>query len=196
MKTISKDELNEILDKHGQWLRKEDEGERADLSYANLCSANLSYADLRYADLRSADLRYANLSYADLRYADLRYADLRYADLTDANGVYPYKWLIAPQCGAFIGWKKVRGAVLKLSIPEDARRVNAPGARKLRVDKATVLEAVGSSKTEFVSLYNDTFRYVVGHAAEEKDFDESPYIECAKGIHLFLTNEEAEEFSL
>ena len=93
--------LNKILDNHKLWLQTNGEqGERADLSSANLRSADLSYADLRsanlrsadlsYADLRSANLRSADLSYADLRsadlsYADLRYADLRYADLSYAN---------------------------------------------------------------------------------------------------------------
>ncbi len=100
MREISGQELKDILDKHGKWLRNEEGGERADLRYADLSSADLSSADLRYADLRSADLSSADLSYAnlssadlssadlssaDLSYANLRYADLRYADLRSAN---------------------------------------------------------------------------------------------------------------
>jgi hypothetical protein len=90
MKTITPEELKEILANHKKWLLDEEGGEHADLSfadlrYANLRYANLSYADLRYADLSSANLRYANLSSADLRYADLSSADLRYADLSSAN---------------------------------------------------------------------------------------------------------------
>lgn len=61
MRTISEQELKIILDKHGKWLRNEEGGEKADLSYANLRSADLSYADLRYADLRYADLCSADL---------------------------------------------------------------------------------------------------------------------------------------
>ena len=72
--------LDKILDNHKLWLRTNGEqGERANLSYANLRSANLSSANLRYADLRSADLRYANLSSANLRYADLSSADLDFS---------------------------------------------------------------------------------------------------------------------
>ena len=105
MKTLTPDELRDIIEKHSKWLKSKDGGERANLrsanlrsanlSSANLSSANLSYADLRYADLSSANLSYANLSYADLRsadlsdadllYADLRCANLRYADLSDAD---------------------------------------------------------------------------------------------------------------
>ena len=83
--------LNKILENHKLWLRTDGEqGERANLSsanlsYANLSSANLSYADLRYANLRSADLNYANLRSADLNYANLRYANLSSANLRYAN---------------------------------------------------------------------------------------------------------------
>lgn len=75
MRKISKQELKKILDKHGKWLRNEEGGQKA----------NLSWADLSWADLRSADLRWADLSSADLRWADLRWADLTGANLTSAN---------------------------------------------------------------------------------------------------------------
>ena len=62
MRNISEQELKDILDKHGKWLRDESGGERANLSFADLSSANL----------RSANLISANLSFADLSFADLR----------------------------------------------------------------------------------------------------------------------------
>lgn len=77
---ITQEKLNEIIASHGKWLRCENGGERADLSYADL-----SYADLSDANLSDANLCDANLSNADLRYADLRYADLSDANLRDAN---------------------------------------------------------------------------------------------------------------
>ncbi len=82
--------LKNILEKHRKWVLGESDGERADLSsadlrYADLRDANLSSADLRYADLRYANLSSADLRYADLRYADLSSADLRYADLSSAD---------------------------------------------------------------------------------------------------------------
>ena len=54
MKRYTAAELKVILDKHSQWLADNEEGERADLSYADLRSADLSYADLRSAYLSSA----------------------------------------------------------------------------------------------------------------------------------------------
>jgi len=52
LRNISKAELDKIIDNHKKWLQSNGtEGERANLSYANLRSANLSYADLRSANL-------------------------------------------------------------------------------------------------------------------------------------------------
>lgn len=100
MRTISKEKLEEILKKHKMWLYDEEDGELADLSYADLRGVNLEYAFLGYANLKGADLRGVNLSHADLnsanlngadlreadlKYADLRRAKLKYANLNDAN---------------------------------------------------------------------------------------------------------------
>lgn len=85
MRTVSEQELKDILDKHGKWLRKEEGGERANLALADLALANLALADLRFADLRSSNLRFANLRYADLSSADLHAADISSADLYGAK---------------------------------------------------------------------------------------------------------------
>ncbi|EGP9802857.1 pentapeptide repeat-containing protein [Listeria monocytogenes] len=81
---MKQEELDIILENHGKWLRNEG-GEKADLSYANLRFANLRLADLSYANLRLADLSIADLSYANLRLADLRFADLSNANLSWVN---------------------------------------------------------------------------------------------------------------
>ena len=90
MRTFTKEQLAEILQKHKMWVNGEEGGERANLSSADLSSADLSYANLRYANLSdanlsSADLSSADLSYANLSSADLSYANLRYANLSDGN---------------------------------------------------------------------------------------------------------------
>ena len=56
MSQFSIDELHEILDLHGKWLRSIDGGKRASLSGAYLSGAVLSGANLSGADLRGADL--------------------------------------------------------------------------------------------------------------------------------------------
>jgi hypothetical protein len=56
MKTYTAPALAEVIEKHGKWLRREDGGERADLSGANLSWANLSGANLSGANLSGANL--------------------------------------------------------------------------------------------------------------------------------------------
>ena len=63
---MDKKELDEILNLHKTWLRKDDEGKRAYLRGAYLRGANLRGADLSGAYLRGADLSGANLSDAYL----------------------------------------------------------------------------------------------------------------------------------
>jgi hypothetical protein len=99
MRNITLDELKLILDKHRLWLNNNNEGDRA---------------DLRYANLRSADLRYANLSSANLSSADLRSADLSSADLSSAKGVNKYKvnpyYILQDQPGNIRAYKLVNAS--------------------------------------------------------------------------------------
>ena len=171
----------------------------ANLRDADLRSADLSDADLRGADLRNADLRGANLSDADLRSADLSDADLRGANLRDANlrdakGCY----LSCPTEGSFIGWKKASGHIVKLRIPEDARRSSATG-HKCRCDKAYVMEIQnmdGTKATEDTVRpdHDKNFVYTVGATVEVPDFDDNRWSECAPGIHFFIDRRAAVEY--
>ena len=87
--------LEEILDKHKRWVKKEEGGERAELINADLSNVNLSDTNLTGADLTNANLSGANLiwsilkdcvlNYTYLRYANLSRTDLSYADLTNAD---------------------------------------------------------------------------------------------------------------
>jgi hypothetical protein len=97
---MTKEELNEIIEKHGKWINGEEDGVFADLSNVdlrgvdlsgvNLSGATLNHADLRFAnlsetDLRNADLSGANLSDAKLRGATISRANLSYVNLNDAD---------------------------------------------------------------------------------------------------------------
>jgi hypothetical protein len=88
MREISKDELDEILEKHKMWFNCEEGGEQADLREANLWGANL-YGD----NLQKANLFRAYLREADLRVSNLRGVDLREANLLGVNlfGAYLYE---------------------------------------------------------------------------------------------------------
>lgn len=153
--------------------------------------------DLRDADLSDADLRHADLSYANLRDANLRGACLSYADLGGASydERTAFITLCCPEEGSFIGYKKCReNKIVKLLITEDAKRSSAT-TRKCRASKAKVLsiENVDGTKSydEAVSIYSNSFIYLVGKIIEVKDFNEDRWKECATGIHFFITREEA-----
>ena len=166
----------------------------ANLRGANLCGADLCGADLRDADLRGADLCGADLCGADLRDADLRDANLRGANLRGAKGAY----FACPSEGEFIGWKKASGYIVKLLIPDDARRSSSTSA-KCRCDKAFVVEIQNIDGTvadvDVVSSdYDDKFLYAKGAQVEVADFDDNRWNECASGIHFFVDRRAAVEY--
>ena len=201
MRNISKEELNEILQKHKMWLNNDKGGERADLRGADLRSIHLRFADLRFADLRgtdlkNADLRGADLSDANLRGADLRGADLRYADLTSIEtnmNTIGYN-LACPEKGSFIGYKKANGCIVELLILEDSKRSSAT-TMKCRCDKAKVLDIedikTGLKVQVVRSNYDFNFVYKVGEIVSVENFDNNRWDECSTGIHFFVNKENA-----
>jgi hypothetical protein len=176
----------------------------ANLRRADLCGANLYGADLRRANLYGAnlcganlcgaDLCGANLCGADLCGADLCGADLCGANLCGAKGAY----MACPTDGSFIGWKKASGYVVKLQIPEDARRSSA-GGEKCRCDKAYVAEIQNADGTKadieaIHSNHDNNFVYTVGATVEVPNFDDCRWNECAPGIHFFIDRRAAVEY--
>ena len=77
--------LKDILDKHKKWVDEEEDGERANLSFADLSLVDLSFVNLKTANLNEADLSSTNLCEANLKGAYLINAKLRYANLSEAN---------------------------------------------------------------------------------------------------------------
>lgn len=184
----------------------------ANLSKANLSRANLNYADLSYANLGVANLRYANLIDADLIYANLGGTNLRYAnlsganlsranlndaDLRDAKNI-PYIQLECPSEGSFIGWKKINEILIKLEIPEDARRSSAT-TKKCRCDKAKVLDFydLNSNELNIDKIINHTYNmceYRKGEMVYPDYFDENRWNECSHGIHFFINKQDAIDY--
>ena len=189
---------------------------RANLEITNLEEANLENADLRGANLEDAHLVNARLKNAYLVVAYLRNADFRGANLegVEIKGAYlrgadlrraenvPFIPMICPEEGAFIGWKKAIRTdgdlcIIKLYIPEDAKRSSATG-RKCRCNKAKVLSIEGITsglpfETAF-SICNKSFIYKVGEYVEVDNFDEDRFNECAPGIHFFINKQEAIDY--
>ena len=175
-------DLKEILEKHKKWLRGDDGGERADLSGADLSGADLSGADLSWADLSGADLSGADLSGAK------NVNDVIWSLYT---AFYP---LQCPEFGAYTAYKKAQGLIVELEIPADAKRSSAT-SRKCRASKARVISITdidGNPAGEQVaSDYDADFLYIVGETVEVANFEENRWIECAPGIHHYITRAEA-----
>ena len=168
LKRITQAELEVFLRKHKLWLIDDPEGERANLTRADLYGANLTGADLYGANLTGADLYGADLTGANLTGANLTRANLTRANLTGANltranltgadltrsnltganitgadhldTAKNLNYPIAcPEKGSFTAFKKVYGGyIVELEIPADAQRCSA-SSRKCRCSYAKVI---------------------------------------------------------
>lgn len=131
-----------------------------------------------------------------LRYADLGGAYLHGAYLHGAKNI-PFIPLACPSDGAFIGWKKVNKCIVKLLIPEDAKRSSATKS-KCRCDKAKVLEITDLTKNEHLDeVINEKYSkcvYRVGKMVYPDRFDKNRWEECSHGIHFFINKQEAVEY--
>lgn len=130
--------------------------------------------------LTEADLRGADLSGVDLSGVDLSGVDLD--KLVSERSILPE--------GILIGWKKLDdGSLCKLRIPENAKRVGGITGRKCRADVVEVLKGSG------VSSWDGSVKYAPGVLVHPKEaFDPNPLVECASGIHFFITKHEAEKY--
>ena len=170
----------------------------ADLRDANFFNADLGDANLRDANLIGADLCDAYLSGANLRGADLRDADLGDAYLSGAKlrGAknIPYIPIACPTDGEFTAWKKVGGCLIRLKIPEDAKRTSAT-TNKCRCDKALVLSITNIEETVTYSEFiNDKYAetaYKAGEMVYPDSFDDDRWNECSHGIHFFINKQDA-----
>ena len=202
---MDQNRLKEILNAHTKWLHDERGGQCADLHGADLRKANLHGTDLRKATLYGADLRGANLYGASLYGANLRGANLRKANLRKANlhganlrgadlrDADLSAFSLVPEVGEFIAWKKLQDEVIaKLLIPAGAKRVSSLVGRKCRSSEAVVLEL--SEGRIGYSNHNLSFVYEVGKTVFPDTFNDDIRVECANGIHFFITKKEAEEY--
>ena len=194
---MPKEELNKILEDHKLWLEGHG-GRRANLESAYLRGANLEGAYLYGANLwgaylYGANLRGANLVGANLYGANLEGANLCGANLDSANlkGAKLPHFKICPQEGSFIAYKTTTKGVVKLLIPEEASRTNSLIGRKCRASKVVVLggEGVGGTGPNY-----KTITYNEGETIVCEDYDGDIRVECTKGIHFFMTEEEARKW--
>ena len=123
-----------------------------------------------------------------------------------------------PKTGSFIGYKvalkypvpkeipiSLRDlCILKLEIPEDAKRISTVG-KKCRCDKAKVLRIYDfvsymvlddlrkchSVITNSYSWHDPSFKYKLGETVSVNDFDDDTSKVCSSGIHFFRNIKDA-----
>ena len=162
MTELTREKLNKIIEEHKHWLNED-------------CK---NWEEMR---------------------ADLSDVALSDADLSGTKNV-SYIPMVCPEEGGFIGWKKAEKAegskvIVKLRIPSDAKRSSAT-TRVCRCSKAEViaiynLDGTEAGETTCHSGYDKNFIYEVGKTVEVTDFSEDRWNECAKGIHFFISRQEA-----
>lgn len=119
---ITREELNQILEKHELWLRSGGkEGERADLKGANLTGVDLIGVNLSRASLVGVSFIGARLGLINLAGANLRDARLRDANLYGAN-LYGANLWRADFTGA-----NLEGANFANTIVNGTTGINIPG---------------------------------------------------------------------
>lgn len=186
----------------------------ADLTEVELMGSTLGRTDFRGANLERADIRYANAHYADftgsnLRGVQFRHTNLSGASLSGATTIrtnfseailedtrMDYIPFACPSDGSFVAWKKVNKKLIKLQIPEDARRCSATST-KCRADKALVLaiyESDGVTESIETEVVNNNYAscvYKIGEMVYPDRFDDNRWNECSHGIHFFTNKREA-----
>lgn len=175
---------------------------KANLSNVDLSDANLSYADLDCADLSDANLSNANLARANLSHAYLSKANLNNtrlikANLSDTilNGAIGN--LIEYRKGkmlteSIIGYKKCEdNIIVTLEIPRGAIVFSING-NKCRTNKAKVIAIDGADRAYSTKKH---MSYYIDDEITIYDFNCEYNIECAKGIHFFMTRKEAKRYN-
>ena len=183
----------------------------ANLNYARAMDADFTGAELCRASFKSATLVGANFYGSTLYDANFRDADLSHSNFRASVGasttIFTYALILHPECapyiplacpeeGSFIGWKKVGDCIVKLLIPEDAKRCSGT-SNKCRCDKARVLEirslaySKGGYRERIVSNSYATCVYRVGRMVYPDSYDEDRWNECSHGIHFFINRQDA-----
>lgn len=180
--------IQEVLRKHQLWLSGDEGGVRADFMGTYLIGGNFEGANLEEANFSYTYLYKSNFKNANLMGVDFRYAKIEGANLEGAK-FSPF--LICPETGSFQAYKKTTKGIIKVSVPARANRLNAITSRKIRVSEFKVLggPGVGGTGTHYPGLI-----YEKGQTYKAPRFNDDIRLECAEGLHVFLTEQEAEEW--
>lgn len=175
----------------------------SDLTGANLSYAQLVGATFETVNLNAVDFGYAKLYDTKFYGSNLYYADLYVADILNIcyDSSTSFLAMQCPEEGSFVGWKaavsrdKGMYVILKVLIPEDALRTSGTD-RECWASKITVLDIQdieGNSLQEnsALNLYDFKYEYRKGETAAAKYYSGNRWDNSEKGIHFWITREEA-----
>lgn len=172
------------------------------LNKISFINCNLSGSKFINCSFKNSNFCNCNLSDMNLEASNIKNCNF-YKNILD-NIIMPDYPMACPENGSFIGYKKIYNIVnnqyqcfiLKLEIPEDARRSSA-ASNKCRCNKAKVLEiqdldgSIVKNIIKVKSIYDCHFIYELGKIVEEPNFDECRWKECTSGIHFFVNRKDA-----
>lgn len=188
-----------------------------DFRYLNLMACNLYRCDLRNIDLSYSNLCNTILFGADCRGAKFTGCRINYGTIfnhANFSGAFVDVSSVPMACpseGEFIGWKRVGKYLVKLKIPEDAKRSSATSSM-CRCDKALVLGiynildlsdatvdelnvgARGRMDGDTFTQITAPITYKVGEMVYADSFDEDRWNVCSHGIHFFLDKTDARRY--
>lgn len=176
--------------------------DKSDMSFGIFAGCSLVDSSIRNCNLSHTGFFDCSINLCDFGHSDMSGCKFQSCDIVNicVSDVvnFPHIPMTCPEKGSFTAWKKAGDYIVKLQIPEDARRSSATG-RKCRCDKALVvaIEDIYSTQSdvkEVTSDYDKKFVYRVGETVTEPAFYDNRFRECASGIHFFMTRQEAVEY--
>ena len=180
----------EKIAEHQKWLRDKTTGKCPDASSLDFSDVNFYKIDFHGTDFIGADFHGADFCGANFIGANNINEVISFANIADTA-----LCMQCPEEGSFIGFKKAVGGIVKLRVTESAKRSSAT-THKCRCSEAEVLEiqnrdGTKSERTSVSSKYDRNFIYAVGTIVSVSDFNDDRWNECARGIHFFLSRQEA-----
>lgn len=163
-----------------------------DFSCANIQDTNFVKSNIKHSIFTNANFTYVSFIENTIAETSFEEANLtHYFKFDNDDNKFRTGKILTDN---IIGYKiceddEGRFVVVTVEIPEGAIVFSING-KKCRTNKAKVIAIDGARA---FSLYKKYMSYYVGDEFNIKDFDCRYNIECAEGIHFYLTREEAEE---
>lgn len=161
-------------------------------------------SELSYCRFYSGAILASKISKTSLGKCEFQYTILQ-PEVVENVETFQTKFIFCPGYqstvpdGKITVYKKLlNNIIVKLTIPETARRVGRAG-EKCRADKAIVESFYNCDGTEIpmtcgYSYWDESFKYEKGKVIVPSGFDENRWNKCSQVIHFFLTFEEARDY--